>query len=114
MDRRRPDRIVELAPIAAREERERDRDVRRAVRRETGLADRPAHEARGDRGPEHARGLALVARRTDRREPLDVLHRAQAGADSVGEIRHGRVAFEVDEVGRAVRSVVASERGDEP
>ena len=47
-----------------------------------------------------ARGLALVGAGADRGVALDVLDRAQAGADGPARVGHGGVALEVDEVRR--------------
>ena len=45
----------------------------------------------------HVRRLPLVGARADRRVPLDVLDRGEAGAERAAEVGDGGVALEVDE-----------------
>ena len=52
----------------------------------------------------HARGLALVVRGADGRVALDVLDRAQPGADGAGDVGDRRVALQVDELGAPARA----------
>ena len=56
-----------------------------------------AEQLGGDADRVHVRGLALVGAGADRREALDVLDRAEAGADRAADVGDGRVALEVDE-----------------
>ena len=62
------------------------------------VLDGSPQELGGDAGGDDAGGLALVVRGSDRRVALDVLDRAQAGADRPRDVGDGRVALQVDEL----------------
>ena len=97
VDRRDAHRVEELAAVAAREQRERDGHVRRAERRRPELARVHLQQLRGDADRVDVGELALLGAGADRRVALDVLDRAQAGADRAAHVGDGRVALEVDE-----------------
>ena len=59
-----------------------------------------AQDRRRDRAGDDPAGLALLDARADRRVALDVLDRCQAGPERPLQVAHGRVALEVDVMGR--------------
>ena len=97
LDRRHAHRVEELAAVAARQERERDRQVRRPEGRRPELAGMHLQQFCRDADRVHVRELALLGAGADRRVALDVLDGAKPGADRAAHVGDGRVALEIDE-----------------
>ncbi len=93
--------VEQPAAVAAGQRGEGDRSVRRPERGGAGRAHRDAEQFGGDPRGEDAGRLALVVRRADGGVALDVLDRAQPGPDRAGDVGHGGVPLQVDELGAA-------------
>ena len=96
MRRRQSRRAEILAAVMSGESAERDRRIRRAIRRRSDLRDRPVHQFGKDGKADDAADLALIGRHAERGVALEMLDRTKALLLGKRDIVDGDVVLEID------------------